>query len=128
MSLVPSPVWPPTLPPEDGSLGSASISPGDPVVAGEFGTWTVTYTRSEEHTSELQSGYISYAVFCLKKQNNARFNFPRALQAGCPSGRRFSCCWSHPRRSARGPSYPFVPARACPILTPPEDLQSDCHL
>src|SRR5688500_1257585 len=44
MSLVPSPVWPPTLPPEDGSLGSASISPGDPVVAGEFGTWTVTYT------------------------------------------------------------------------------------
>src|SRR2546423_5976635 len=25
-------------------------------------------SRSEEHTSELQSGYISYAVFCLKKQ------------------------------------------------------------
>src|SRR2546422_10605320 len=25
--------------------------------------------RSEEHTSELQSGYISYAVFCLKKKN-----------------------------------------------------------
>src|SRR5687768_18097317 len=24
--------------------------------------------RSEEHTSELQSGYISYAVFCLKKK------------------------------------------------------------
>src|SRR3546814_4090386 len=29
--------------------------------------------RSEEHTSELQSLMrISYAVFCLKKQNNAR--------------------------------------------------------
>src|SRR2546421_5549277 len=27
-------------------------------------------TRSEEHTSELQSGYISYAVFCLKKKKN----------------------------------------------------------
>src|SRR3989304_6679801 len=25
--------------------------------------------RSEEHTSELQSGYISYAAFCLKKKN-----------------------------------------------------------
>src|SRR3546814_2850442 len=29
------------------------------------------YTRSEEHTSELQSLMrISYAVFCLKKKNN----------------------------------------------------------
>src|SRR2546422_8347580 len=26
--------------------------------------------RSEEHTSELRHGYISYAVFCLKKKNN----------------------------------------------------------
>src|SRR2546422_6321314 len=26
--------------------------------------------RSEEHTSELSHGYISYAVFCLKKKNN----------------------------------------------------------
>src|SRR2546430_3904488 len=26
--------------------------------------------RSEEHTSELQSQSISYAVFCLKKKNN----------------------------------------------------------
>src|ERR1043165_10008561 len=30
-------------------------------------------SRSEEHTSELQSrGLISYAVFCLKKKNNER--------------------------------------------------------
>src|SRR3712207_8151083 len=27
--------------------------------------------RSEEHTSELQSRHISYAVFCLKKNNTA---------------------------------------------------------
>src|SRR2546426_3608882 len=27
--------------------------------------------RSEEHTSELQSPCISYAVFCLKKKTNA---------------------------------------------------------
>src|SRR5690606_40272876 len=27
-----------------------------------------TYFRSEEHTSELQSREISYAVFCLKKK------------------------------------------------------------
>src|SRR3989304_4621726 len=26
--------------------------------------------RSEEHTSELQSRYISYAVFCLKKKRD----------------------------------------------------------
>ena len=26
--------------------------------------------RSEEHTSEPSHGYISYAVFCLKKKNN----------------------------------------------------------
>src|SRR3546814_2008500 len=31
--------------------------------------------RSEEHTSELQSLMrISYAVFCLKKNNNAKHN------------------------------------------------------
>src|SRR2546426_5532453 len=28
--------------------------------------------RSEEHTSELQSPCISYAVFCLKKKKNKR--------------------------------------------------------
>src|SRR3712207_8758774 len=28
------------------------------------------YTRSEEHTSELQSRHISYAVFCLKKKQH----------------------------------------------------------
>src|SRR3989304_2691851 len=31
---------------------------------------SIISSRSEEHTSELQSRYISYAVFCLKK------NFP----------------------------------------------------
>src|SRR2546426_6391415 len=29
--------------------------------------------RSEEHTSELHHGYISYAVFCLKKKNHNGF-------------------------------------------------------
>src|SRR5687768_17640115 len=28
--------------------------------------------RSEEHTSELQHGYISYAVFCLKKKKKKK--------------------------------------------------------
>src|SRR3546814_15168011 len=33
-------------------------------------TFDVPFTRSEEHTSELQSLMrISYAVFCLKKKN-----------------------------------------------------------
>src|SRR3712207_7565844 len=30
-----------------------------------------TLFRSEEHTSELQSRHISYAVFCLKKKNKS---------------------------------------------------------
>src|SRR3546814_7270969 len=33
--------------------------------------WMASYTRSEEHTSELQSLMrISYAVFCLKKKKH----------------------------------------------------------
>src|SRR2546429_923789 len=32
--------------------------------------------RSEEHTSELQSSQISYAVFCLKKKNQAPRHCP----------------------------------------------------
>src|SRR3546814_5998619 len=44
---------------EDGAVRVIGQEPGD---AGRF--------RSEEHTSELQSLMrISYAVFCLKKQN-----------------------------------------------------------
>src|SRR2546422_3616911 len=41
--------------------------------------------RSEEHTSELQSGYISYAVFCLKKKNGRERPDPRD---GTRGGRR----------------------------------------
>src|SRR5687768_17885502 len=33
-------------------------------------TGNIISTRSEEHTSELSHGYISYAVFCLKKKKN----------------------------------------------------------
>src|SRR3546814_8392150 len=37
-------------------------------------------TRSEEHTSELQSLMrISYAVFCLKKKNNRRLNHEKPI-------------------------------------------------
>src|SRR5205809_2720613 len=36
--------------------------------------------RSEEHTSELHHGYISYAVFCLKKKKSAD-NDDRSPQA-----------------------------------------------
>src|SRR5687768_17822227 len=30
-------------------------------------------SRSEEHTSEPSHGYISYAVFCLKKKKTTKF-------------------------------------------------------
>src|SRR3546814_1531861 len=43
--------------------------PPDPVQAKVFLMMPVIFTRSEEHTSELQSLMrISYAVFCLKKK------------------------------------------------------------
>src|SRR2546426_3480525 len=35
------------------------------------GNFGMTALRSEEHTSELQSPCISYAVFCLKKKKHA---------------------------------------------------------
>src|SRR3546814_2012490 len=35
--------------------------------------WAMTFIRSEEHTSELQSLMrISYAVFCLKKKKHKK--------------------------------------------------------
>src|SRR3712207_7606959 len=34
------------------------------------GRGDLAQARSEEHTSELQSANISYAVFCLKKKTN----------------------------------------------------------
>src|SRR3546814_2938049 len=38
-------------------------------------TYDYRYSRSEEHTSELQSLMrISYAVFCLKKKNTHKVN------------------------------------------------------
>src|SRR3546814_1982931 len=37
--------------------------------------WILASWRSEEHTSELQSLMrISYAVFCLKKKKNIKYN------------------------------------------------------
>src|SRR6056300_420883 len=47
---------------------SAARPPSAPCQAFTF--WPRSVTRSEEHTSELQShSEISYAVFCLKKKN-----------------------------------------------------------
>src|SRR3546814_3526026 len=46
-------------------ISACRLSPGP------LTTQPMTATRSEEHTSELQSLMrISYAVFCLKKKNN----------------------------------------------------------
>src|SRR3546814_1483955 len=52
---------------KDGETGGIGVAVSDSP-AGPF-------KRSEEHTSELQSLMrISYAVFCLKKQNNTNPN------------------------------------------------------
>src|ERR1039457_7610012 len=42
---------------------------GFPIILRGFSLSRASHTRSEEHTSELQSPCISYAVFCLKKNN-----------------------------------------------------------
>src|SRR3546814_10331101 len=42
---------------------------------GRYGPYAAIGSRSEEHTSELQSLMrISYAVFCLKKKNTKNYN------------------------------------------------------
>src|SRR3546814_3461331 len=52
-----------------GAFAAAAISGSDPMRAG-FTAMRIG-SRSEEHTSELQSLMrISYAVFCLKKKTN----------------------------------------------------------
>src|SRR3546814_8102395 len=51
------------------SSGWIGISTNAPVLSWQ----TAILSRSEEHTSELQSLMrISYAVFCLKKKNNTK--------------------------------------------------------
>src|SRR3546814_9464596 len=51
--------------------GSACASTGSSGTAGMAGGCGCSSSRSEEHTSELQSLMrISYAVFCLKKKKN----------------------------------------------------------
>src|SRR3546814_6178421 len=55
--------------------GSSTVLSGFRIFAVSAMKWTpqstITSARSEEHTSELQSLMrISYAVFCLQKQNH----------------------------------------------------------
>src|SRR3546814_3533936 len=61
------------LPPHRRRPGAAGHLPGDAqggLRGASRGLQTVRESRSEEHTSELQSLMrISYAVFCLKKKN-----------------------------------------------------------
>src|SRR3712207_7953819 len=54
--------------------------PGDGVALTEVGVLDHAgdHDRSEEHTSELQSRNISYAVFCLKKKKNHHANYSPA--------------------------------------------------
>src|SRR3982750_2435925 len=47
--------------------------------------------RSEEHTSELQSDQISYAVFCLKKNVHRHLSLAAQVQASQPG---FPCVGS----------------------------------
>src|SRR3546814_9119138 len=58
-----------------GALWSASLEPLLPLAC------TLGTSRSEEHTSELQSLMrISYAVFCLKKKKNVQCTYTHTQQ------------------------------------------------
>src|SRR3546814_5864835 len=60
------------LPPRLSNLPSAGGAPGAWRLGGRR-RWCVVDTRSEEHTSEIQSLMRnSYAVFCLKKTNSCK--------------------------------------------------------
>src|SRR2546427_8774309 len=58
----------------------------------------IAQLRSEEHTSELQSLVISYAVFCLKKKTSRSLIPQPAYLAILPS-LRFLPCWCLTTRS-----------------------------
>src|SRR2546422_7057367 len=64
-------------------------------------------TRSEEHTSELQSDQISYAVFCLKKKTETRSAAtPRPHGQPAPATRDARVPWARATRTARQASRP----------------------
>ena len=75
-SLLPSAAWPPTEPPADGSLGRATISPAEPVVAGEFGTWTVTYTAGRWGVDD--GGALRLAFHQTSDAGGPQFDDPAA--------------------------------------------------
>src|SRR3546814_4741331 len=77
------------------SFTGASIPPTMETVSVDFfennAPLVVSYLRSEEHTSELQSLMrISYAVFCLKKKNHTFKNIPTILSHIKSSNAHFS--------------------------------------
>src|SRR3546814_9876106 len=64
------------------SLGSATIWCGRafPNASSPRGASRISWPRSEEHTSELQSLMrISYAVFCLKKKKKSEQHHPHSI-------------------------------------------------
>src|SRR3546814_2294049 len=77
---------------EGDRAGPALMQPPRPVETTRTGAPVrVVSTRSEEHTSELQSLMrISYAVFCLKKKNNTHClkRQTRTLQLASPNKKR----------------------------------------
>src|SRR3546814_8794616 len=64
------------------TFSAARVAPLSPVIWIALLVSSAVKTRSEEHTSELQSLMrISYAVFCLKKKKNYKTSkYYRALE------------------------------------------------
>src|SRR3546814_2134871 len=59
--------------PDHSNVGDSAIWLGEMAYLRKNNRLPAYHSRSEEHTSELQSLMrISYAVFCLKKKNNKK--------------------------------------------------------
>src|SRR3546814_8020600 len=70
------------------SLGSTPCNRGEPPTGGKGRNGLKALSRSDEHTSELQSLMrISYAVFCLKKHkihSLLKYVKPTSVVHNCP--------------------------------------------
>jgi hypothetical protein len=74
--LLPSPVWPPTPPPDDGRLGRVSLASREPVVAGAFTTLSLTYTAGPFGVDD--GGALRVALHQTSDLGAPRFDDPGA--------------------------------------------------
>jgi hypothetical protein len=74
--LLPPPTWPAVALPTDGQLGTVTIAPEAPVVAGAFGTWTLSYTAGRFGIDD--GGALRIALHTSSDIGQPQFDDPAA--------------------------------------------------